>query len=149
MERERQAKLEEKTKAENELKEKAELSAEKIRQKRNKTFGAFKRATNPWDTDSSPPSYSSATRSDSQPNLDNWRRRINERKKAAQVAQDWAVVQTATKTVGGAGLGGLGVVGIVALCNPVGGLAAVAGVTIYGLVAAGTLGGAAMGWAAS
>jgi hypothetical protein len=39
MELERQAKLEEKTKAENESKEKAELSAEKIRQKRNKTFG--------------------------------------------------------------------------------------------------------------
>jgi hypothetical protein len=141
MERERQAKLEEKTKA--------ELSAEKITQKRNKTFGAFKRATNPWDTDSSPPSYSSATRSDSRPNLDNCRRRINERKKAAQATQDWAVVKTATKTIGGAGLGGLGAVGIVALCNPVGGLAAVAGVTVYGLVAAGTLGGAAMGWGAS
>lgn len=149
MERERQAKLEEKTKAENESKEKAELRAEKIRQKRDKTFSAFKRTTNPWDTDSSPPLYSSVTRSDSRPNLDNSRRRIKERKKAAQAAQDWAVVQTATKTVGGAGLGGLGVVGIVALCNPVGGLAAVARVTVYGLVAAGTLGGAAMGWAAS
>jgi hypothetical protein len=69
-----------------------------------------------------------------------------ERENQRNQEKNWALVQTASKTVGGAGAGCLAVVGIVAVCNPVTGLAAVAGATVYGLVAAGGLGGAALGW---
>jgi len=105
-------------------------------------------------SDPPPPPYQSAsydeTRADPEKRERKQKRasgRASGTKSEEQAQTSW--LKKGAMTITGAGIGGLTTLGAVTLLASVTGVAAVAGVTVYGLIAVGSVGAGAMGWASS